>query len=232
MSTFGDILKRVGDVALDIGKGVGAVITPFNPLLGGAIAGGAILLDRATDWEKQAPAPVSSFTGVTAGAPTQFLPPSVTQNIPGGGTLSTLMGSVFGGGAPTTGGILPGGLTVAPGTTGGWGLPRGPGGDIQAPWSDPRIPEFLKSFAIDDAYLRNVPRAPAGYVVLRDASGRPFGVLKQVAKAFKLWKPKQRPPISVKDWNALKRGCSTVRKMKRVAAMANALGKRKKLAIC
>lgn len=231
MSWLGDTLRRVTDVALDVGKVVGTVIAPFNPILGGAIAGGSFILDRVTDFEKapSAPTPITSG-GMMGGSSSSFLPPSITQNLPGGNFLSSLFGSTSK--IPTTGGILPGQLSVVPGTTGGFGLPRGPGGSLQAPWSDPRIPDFLKQFAIDDRFLRNVPRAPAGYVVLRDASGRPFGVLKQVAKAFKLWSPKQRPPISVKDWNALKRGCSTVRKMQRVAKMANALGKRKKLAIC
>lgn len=91
---------------------------------------------------------------------------------------------------------MPGGLSVAPGTTGGPGLlPRGPGGRLQLPWQDPAIAEHLKKWAIDDAYLKQYVRAPKGYVVVRDQQGRPFGVLQKVAQFYGLWKPAKKPPI-------------------------------------
>lgn len=223
--SFLSTIQRIGDIGLDIAKGVGAVVAPFNPLLGAAIGGGALLVDRVTDWER-APteglaAPQALMSGGMAPAAPTLLPSTVSQNIPGGGLLSSALGTIFPTGFPGT---------VAPGTTSGPGLlPRGPGGALQMPWNDPRIPAFLKQFAIDDGYLRSVPRAPRGYVVLRDAQGRPFGVLKQVARAFRLWKAKQKPPISVKQWNALKRANSTIRTMQKINKMAKTLGNKRKL---
>jgi len=35
-----------------------------------------------------------------------------------------------------------------------------------------------------------------------------------------LWKPAKKPPISVRDWSALKRANSTVKKLKKVVRMA------------
>lgn len=127
--------------------------------------------------------------------------------------------------APPTAGQLPlltpGSTTVPMGSTSGPGLlPRGPGGSLQWPWKDPRIPEYLKQFAIDDGYLKTAVRAPRGYVVIRDAEGRPFGVNKEIAKAFKIWRPKKKPPISVTDWQSLKRANSTVKKLKKVVKMS------------
>lgn len=117
--------------------------------------------------------------------------------------------------------LTPGSTTVPMGSTSGPGLlPRGPGGSLQLPWNDPRIPEYLKQFAIDDGYLKTAVRAPRGYVVIRDAEGRPFGVNKEIAKAFKIWRPKKKPPISVTDWQSLKRANSTVKKLKKVVKMS------------
>lgn len=114
-----------------------------------------------------------------------------------------------------------GSTTVPMGSTSGPGLlPRGPGGKLQFPWKDPAIPEYLKKFAIDDGWLKLAVRAPRGYVVVRDKDGRPFGVNKEIAKAFKVWKPKKKPPISVTDWESLKRANSTVRKLKSVVKMS------------
>jgi hypothetical protein len=117
--------------------------------------------------------------------------------------------------------MLPGSAAVPMGTTSGPGLlPRGPGGSLQMPWNDPNIPEYLKQFSIDDGYLRTAVRAPRGYVVLRDNEGRPFGVNKKIAQALRVWKPKKKPPISVTDWESLKRANRTVKKLKRVVKMS------------
>lgn len=140
-----------------------------------------------------------------------------------GGKAGRALG--FGGTAPPTASglpmVTPGSTAVPMGTTSGPGLlPRGPGGSLQWPWQDPNIPEYLKNFAIDDGYLKTAVRAPRGYVVIRDKDGRPFGVNKEIAKAFKIWKPKKKPPISVTDWQALKRANSTVNKLKKVVKMS------------
>lgn len=104
---------------------------------------------------------------------------------------------------------------------GAGGLPvpfwKGAGGKLQAPWQDPRIPEYLKQFALDDAYLKTYVRAPKGYVIVRDASGRPFAVNKAVAKQFGLWKPSPKPPISATDYKHFKRNKIIEKRLKKIA---------------
>lgn len=110
--------------------------------------------------------------------------------------------------AATAGG--PGGLPVP-----FW---KGPGGKLQMPWNDPRVAEYLKPYSLDDSYLKPYYRAPKGFVVLRDASGRPFAVQKEIAKFFGLWKPSAKPPISATDWKHYKRNKAIEKKLQRVAA--------------
>jgi hypothetical protein len=114
--------------------------------------------------------------------------------------------------------------TVAPPAQSPGGLPipyfKGPGGKLQMPWSDPRVPGYLKQFALDDAYLKVYYRAPKGYVVVRDPQGRPFAVSKVIARQFGLWKPKRKPPISVGDWQAFKKAERVEKKLKRIAGPA------------
>lgn len=120
--------------------------------------------------------------------------------------------STYGGGVPaTTQGVKNVGFLPA------W---RGPGGKLQWPWQDPRIPEYLKQFALDDAYLKPCVRAPRGYVVLRDQEGRPFAVNKMIAKQFKLWKPKAKPIISVRDWHSYQRAQRVEKKLRKIASKA------------
>lgn len=107
---------------------------------------------------------------------------------------------------------------------GAGGLPipwwKGPGGKLQLPWNDPRIPEYLKQFALDDAYLKTYYRAPRGYVIIKDASGRPFAVNKAIAKSFGLWKPAAKPPISATDWKHYKRNQVIEKRLRKIAAPA------------
>jgi len=98
-------------------------------------------------------------------------------------------------------------------------LPRGPGGKLQIPFSGANFEQFSQ-FSLDDQFLRQYVRAPAGYVVVRDANGKPFPMLKAAAKMMGLWRPAKKPPISVRDWSALKRANSTVNKIKRIVKMA------------
>ena len=104
---------------------------------------------------------------------------------------------------------------------GAGGLPvpwfKGPGGKLQMPWNDPRIPDYLKQFALDDAYLKTYVRAPKGYVILRDSSGRPFAVNKQVARSMGLWKPAAKPPISATDYKHFKRNKTIEKKLRKIA---------------
>jgi len=128
-----------------------------------------------------------------------------------------------------TGSLPPIGVPAAATTSaiqqaGPGGLPvpwwKGPGGKLQLPWNDPKIPEYLKQFALDDAYLKTYYRAPRGYVVIRDASGRPFAVNKQMARSFGLWKPAKKPPISVGDWQKFKAAERVEKKLKKIAGPA------------
>lgn len=137
--------------------------------------------------------------------------------------LGTIKGSPAGLPAlPGVGFSMPG-LKVQPGQTGGgvlpskW-IPRGPGGRMQLPWNDPSVPAFLKQFALDDSFIKPAMRAPRGYVIIRDADGQPYPVLKKIAQQFGLWKPGKKPPISVGDFQALKRADRTVKKMRKIYA--------------
>jgi hypothetical protein len=105
---------------------------------------------------------------------------------------------------------------------GAGGLPvpwwKGPGGKLQLPWNDPKIAAYLKQFALDDSYLKITYRAPKGFVVVRDASGRPYCLAKPIAKQFGLWKPSAKPPISATDWKHYKRNKAIEKKLRKVAA--------------
>lgn len=138
--------------------------------------------------------------------------------ITSGGGSKPIVGNLPPGGLPALAGM--GGAMVAAGSTGGFGLPRGPGGKLQLPWNDPNIPAYLKQFSLDDSYLRQCVRAPRGYVVIRDADGQPFAVLKTMAKQFKLWKAKPKPPISVRDWHHLRGAGRVVDKLQDMEKVA------------
>jgi len=99
-------------------------------------------------------------------------------------------------------------------------LPRGPGGSLSVPFTNPDVAAALQPYSLDDQFLRTYYRAPPGYVVVRDANGKPFPVMKKAARMMGLWKPAKKPPISVRDWSALKRANSTVKKIKQVVKMA------------
>lgn len=127
-----------------------------------------------------------------------------------------LPGNPFGGGdeeEPVEVGSPP---AIPPGQTGGI-IPQGPGGGLQFPWSDPSTPSALKPFALDDSFLKVQYRSPKGYVTVRDPQGRPYPLLRSIAVKMGLWKPKRKPPISVKDWSAFKRAERVERKLRKIA---------------
>jgi hypothetical protein len=123
------------------------------------------------------------------------------------GTLPALPGVTTGITTPSA----PGGLPI------GW---KGPNGKLQLPWNDPRTPEFLKQFALDDSYLKTYYRAPKGYVILKDANGRPFPVLKKIAQQYGLWKPSAKPPISATMWKHYKQNKRIEKKLIKIAGPA------------
>lgn len=133
----------------------------------------------------------------------------------GGSTISSPVGTL-----PSLGSVAAG-QTSAIQSSGAGGLPvpfwKGAGGKLQMPWNDPRIPEYLKSFALDDAYLKTYVRAPRGYVIVRDANGRAFAVNKAIARQFGLWHPAAKPPISATDYKHFKRNKQIEKKLKKIA---------------
>lgn len=112
------------------------------------------------------------------------------------------------GGTPTS----PGGLPVP--------LWKGAGGKLQLPWQDPRIPEYVKQFALDDAFLRVAVRAPRGYVVVRDPEGRPYAVNKKFAKQMGIWKEPAKPPISATEWKHFQSAHRIEKKLLKIARPA------------
>jgi hypothetical protein len=93
---------------------------------------------------------------------------------------------------------------------------RGAGGKLQMPWNDPQVPEYLKQFALDDAYLKQCVRAPRGYVVVRDAQGRPFAVNRWIAQKFGVWRPSPKPMLTATDVRALRRAAALQKKLARL----------------
>lgn len=153
------------------------------------------------------------------------------------GAYKTISGVTGNKGVPP----MPGGLPALPGVssnrsfgaippppmgkTGGFGIPRGPGGRMQLPWNDPSVPAALKAFSLDDSYIRPAMRAPRGYVIVRDPDGQPYPVLKSIAIKFGLWRPSKKPPISVRDWQALKRSDRTIKKLRKIVTMTSRVDK-------
>jgi len=119
------------------------------------------------------------------------------------------------------------------------GLPALPGGDgMMVPGApgapvamgrrsifrdDPNVAAFLKQFAIPARALKEYYRAPKGFIVLRDAVGDPYGIPKVLAKQYLGWKPAKKPPISVRQWSAMKHIRTTMRSLKKVDATARQL---------
>ena len=65
--------------------------------------------------------------------------------------------------------------------------------------------------------LRTTYRSPIrGYVVVRDQNGDPYALPKKLARQYAGWKPSKKPPISVGEWEAVKKADRTVKKMHKV----------------
>jgi len=117
-----------------------------------------------------------------------------------------------------------GGLPALPGMPAG--MPALPGTGVMGPatkmgerglfQNDPNIVAALQPWAISKTNLRQSFRAPKGFVIRYDSNGDAFGIPKPLAKAYLGWKPSKKPPISVGDWEAVKRADRTVKKVKKV----------------
>lgn len=133
---------------------------------------------------------------------------------------SDVMGG-FGGGGGGGGGGMPamptaryaGGLPALPGTAGSNPV-VGQRGVFR---NDPNVVEALKPFAISQHNLRQYYRAPMkGFVVRRDQNGDAFAIPKSMAIKYLGYKSHKKPPISVGDWEAVKRADRTVKKVRKV----------------
>jgi len=84
--------------------------------------------------------------------------------------------------------------------------------------NDANVQDWMKPYAISKGDLRVQYRAPKGFVVLHDSVGDPYAVPKQIARMVG-WRPSAKPPISVGDWNAVKKADRTVKKMRKIFAV-------------
>lgn len=143
---------------------------------------------------------------------------TVAKALPVVGTVATVGGLAYdaykgvsgmGGGMPALPGNMPmlPGMAGAPATMGNRGIFQ----------NDPNIIQALQPFAISKANLRVSYRAPQkGFVIRYDGKGDPFAVPKNIARQYLGWKPSKKPPISVGDWEAVKRADRTVKKVKKI----------------
>lgn len=133
-------------------------------------------------------------------------------------TLGNSIGGMLGGGGKGAAGL--------PALPGAAGLPALPG--LGAPAivgkrgifrNDANVPAAIEQFAISKGDLRQSFRSPIpGYVVVRDQAGDPVAVPKFIAKAYFGWRPSKKPPISVGDWEAVKRADRTIKKVRKITA--------------
>jgi len=120
---------------------------------------------------------------------------------------------------PVTGAApnLSGGIAAAAGRLVGKAVGNAIG--LNAPLAS-GLPEFLKQYALDPAQLRSYLRAPKGYVIVHDAAGNAYALLKQVARMYHLWKPAAKPPISATDYKHFKRNKIIEKRLKKIAGPA------------
>jgi hypothetical protein len=104
-----------------------------------------------------------------------------------------------------------GSLPALPGMGGLSALTSRPGASIQSAMPD----------VLDTSVLKTYYRAPKGYVIVRDpSSGSVVAVRKAVARAYKLWRPARKPPISASDWHHYQRNQALEKKLLKIAGPA------------
>jgi hypothetical protein len=145
-----------------------------------------------------------------------------------GAGLLSIGSSLFGGGGSGAMPALPGMPGVA-----GQG-PMGPAGALNPDPNagrrsifrdDPNVHAALKPYAIDNRFLKSMYRGPRGYVVLKDPNGDAYAIPKWLAKAYGMWRPKKKPPISVRQWQAMKRTRSTMKTLNKVEKVGRELAR-------
>jgi len=123
------------------------------------------------------------------------------------GIAGTMIPSGGGAAAPGLGSLIP------------WW--KGAGGHLQFPWQDPTFMEGLKPpFVLDDSYLKEIRRAPRGYVVVRDNKGRPYCMAKFIAQKLHAWTPARKPPISAGEWHKYQTAAAVEKKLRHIAGKA------------
>lgn len=72
-------------------------------------------------------------------------------------------------------------------------------------------------------YWKQKIMAPPGYVMVHNPldKGQMLAVPKRVAQMAGLWKPHAKPPVSVRQWHAIKNAKSAIKSLKRVQKSAN-----------
>jgi len=155
------------------------------------------------------------------------------SKIPGVGAIPIVGNALaLAGGAATISSFLGGGgssgMPALPNLAGGPLMPGGMNplmGDRGIFQNDPNIPDFLKPFAISKTNLKQYFRGPRGTVIVHDEVGDPYALDRKLAIRFKLWRPGHKPPISVGDWQAVKKADRTVKKMKKVFRVTTSVDK-------
>lgn len=138
--------------------------------------------------------------------------------IPVVGTVASvggLAGDLLGGGKKSGMPMLPAGMPGLPGVNAVAPVGMGERSIFR---DDPNVVEALKQYAIAERFLKPYYRAPRGAVIVYDQVGKPYGLPKKVARWAGLWKPAKKPPISVGEWESIKKADRTVKKMKKVFA--------------
>lgn len=147
---------------------------------------------------------------------------NVVKAIPGVGTAVSVIGAGAGvynllsgsGGGGASLPALPGGnMPALPGSA---GAPPVVG---QRGWfqNDPNIAAALQQWAISKANLRTAYRSPVkGYVIVRDVNGDAYALPKFLAKKYAGYKESKKPPISVGDWEAVKRADRTIKSVRKI----------------
>jgi len=140
----------------------------------------------------------------------------------GGMQIADAASGFLGGGSSPSGGLpaLPGGNMALPAMSGTPMVPAGGQavgmGQRSIFRNDPNVIAALKPYAISMHNLRTYHRAPKGFVIVKDEKGDPMGLPKQLARAYGLWKPGAKPPISATDWKAFKRAATVSKKLNKI----------------
>jgi hypothetical protein len=139
---------------------------------------------------------------------------------------STLKQTALGGALYAAGNAITGRSSGMPALPAG-GLPAFPStmGSRGVFSNDANVPAMLKEWTISKGDLKFYPRAPKGFVICYDEKGDPFAIPKKIAMMLKMWRPAKKPPISVGDWQAVKRADKTVKKMKKIFSVTTHVDK-------